>query len=116
MEMKELATLALGGDRIWKIVNREAVGALYTIYYLPTPARQRPGCKGFRAMVLKRVLVEMGRLENAMKKRSVKTRVSFLKFVGRLVLKDESSYQNPAANRIGSFFHGVGTSGDDGFS
>ena len=65
--MKELATLALGGDRIWKIENREAVGALYPIYYLPTPARQRPGCKVFRAMVLKGVLVEMGRLEKAIK-------------------------------------------------
>jgi len=66
--MKELATLALGGDRIWKIVNREAVGALYPIYYLPTPARQRPGCKVFKRMVLKRVLESDGRFENAMKK------------------------------------------------
>ena len=62
--------------------------------------------------MLNRVLERGGRSENAMKKRSVKTRVSFLKFVGRLVVKDESSYQNPAANRIGSFFHSVGTSGN----
>jgi len=67
VEMKELATLALGGDRIWKIENREAVGALYPIYYLPTPARQRPGCKVFRAMWLMRILGKMGRFKNAMK-------------------------------------------------
>jgi len=63
-------------------------------------------------MALKGVLGEAGRLENAMKKRIVKTRVSFLKFVGRLDIRDEPPYQNPATNRIGSFSHNVGTGGN----
>ena len=49
------------------MINREAVGALYSIFYLPTPARQRPGCKVFSTMALKMGLVEMGRFENALK-------------------------------------------------
>ena len=43
--MKELATLARGGDRLWKIVDGVTVGALYPISHLLSPARPRPGCK-----------------------------------------------------------------------
>ena len=67
MGMKELATPSFGVDRIWKIGDREAVSFPYPIYYLLSPARQRQGCKVFRAMALKRVLLGMGRLENATK-------------------------------------------------
>ena len=43
MEMKELATLARGGDRLWKIVDGVTVGALYPISHLLTSPPTRSG-------------------------------------------------------------------------
>ena len=42
-------------------------------------ARQRPGCKVFRAMALEGVLGKMGKLENAMEKRWEKSPIYFSK-------------------------------------